>query len=141
MNLSKVFALSLLLVCSLAHARIQFHVQAELKNSLRYGYHRADVTFEVDVHEVLEIYNRDNVRVTAELLAERETVAVICFAIYAKNDAGKFEMIAAPVIAPNYTEPATISLGSSDSEIFTLSVQAQKVSTYFLLSDSNKQLI
>ncbi|GMU19636.1 MAG: hypothetical protein AMXMBFR12_08280 [Candidatus Babeliales bacterium] len=124
---SKVLALSLLLVSPFALARIQLHTQAELKSSKHYGNHSADITFQIDAHESLEVYNHGNVKVVAELLAEEETNATACFSIYAKNAAGEYEKISAPVIVPNYTEPAMISMGSTDGEIFTMTVKAQKV--------------
>ena len=124
---SKVLALILLLVSPLALARVQLHTQAELKNSKHYGHHSTDITFQIDAHESLEVYNHDNVKVVAELLAEEETTATACFTIYGKNAAGEFKKISAPVIVPNYTQPATISMESTDGEIFTMTVKAQKI--------------
>jgi len=124
---SKVLALSLLLVCPLALARVQLHTQAELKNSKQYGNQSADVTFQIDAQESLEIYNHGNVKVEAELLAEKEDYAVASFAIYAKNTAGEYEKISTPVLTAHYTEPAILSMGSTDGEIFTLTVEAQKI--------------
>ena len=108
---SKVLALSLLLVSPFALARVQLHTQAELKNSKQYGNHSTDITFQIDAHESLEVYNHGNVKVVAELLAEEEANATACFTIYGKNAAGEFEKISAPVIVPNYTDPAMISFG------------------------------
>lgn len=127
MIFSKVLVLSLLLVSPLALARVQLHAQAELKNSKHYGNHSANITFQIDAHESLEVYNHGDVKVVAELLAEEEADATACFTIYGKNAAGEFEKISAPVIVPSYTEPAIISLGSTDGEIFTMTVKAQKV--------------
>jgi len=127
MIFSKVLALSLLLVSPLALARVQLHTQAEFKNSKQYGNHSTDITFEIDAKECLEVYNHENVKVLAELLAEEEATATACFSIYAKNAVGEYEKISTPVIVPNYTEPAMISMGSTDGEIFTLTVKAQKV--------------
>ena len=124
---SKVLALSLLFVSPLALARVQLHTQAELKNSKQYGNHSADITFQIDAHESLEVYNHGDVKLVAELLAEGEATATACFTIYGKNAAGDYEKISAPVIVPNYTQPAMLSLGSTDGEIFTMTVQAQKV--------------
>ncbi len=124
---SKVLALSLLLVSPFALARVQLHTQAELKNSKQCSNHSTDITFQIDAHESLEVYNHGNVKVVAELLAEEEANATACFSIYAKNSAGEYEKISAPVIVTNYTEPAMISLGSSDGEIFTMTVSAQKI--------------
>ncbi|CAN5215583.1 hypothetical protein BH09DEP1_BH09DEP1_5290 [soil metagenome] len=124
---SKVIALSLLLVSPLALARVQMYAKAELKNSPAYGNHRADIVFQIDAKESLEVYNHDNIRVVAELLAEEETTATICFIFYAKNEAGEWEQISAPVLVPNYTSPATLSMGSTNGDIFTIVVEAQKV--------------
>lgn len=123
----KVLALSLLLVSPLALARVQLRTQAELKNSKQYGNHSTDIIFQIDAHEFLEVYNQGNIKIVAELLAEEEANATACFNIYAKNAAGEYEKISAPVIVPNYTEPAMISMGSTDGEIFTMTVNAQRV--------------
>lgn len=128
---SKVFVFSLLLVSPLALARVQLHTQANLKNSQRYGSHSADATFQIDAHKSLEVYNHENIKVIAELLAEEESCATACFTIYGKNAAGEFEKISAPIVVPNYTDPAMISMGSSDGETFTLTVKAQKVWSFF----------
>ena len=125
--ISKVFPLSLLFVSFLAFARVQFHTQAELKNSTRYGNHSADVAFQLDMHVSLEVYNKDNVYVVAELLREEETTATVCFTIYAKNTAGEYEIVGNPVLVPDYTAPASLSTGSTDGEIFTVTVSAQQV--------------
>lgn len=127
MKLSKVFALSLLLVSPIALARVQMHTQAELKNSPTYGNHKCDIVFNIDANESLEVYNHGNVRVVAELLAEKEDTAVICFTISAKNAAGDWEQITSPVLVPNYTDPAMIGMGSTEGDTFTLTVEAKKV--------------
>lgn len=126
MNLSKVFAFSLLLVSPLANARVQMHTQIELKNDPTYGNRSCDIVFTIDANESFEIYNHDNVRVVAELLAEREDCAIICFNIFAKT-ANEWEKILAPVLAPNHTEPALLHLGSSLGDDFKIIVSAQKI--------------
>jgi hypothetical protein len=123
----KFFALSVLLVCPFALARVQFHTQAELKNAAKQFNHSIDIVFQLDAHESLEVYNRDNLKVVAELLAEEEVTATVSFTISAKNAVGEYEKISAPVLVPNYTDSATISMGSSDGELFTMRVKAQKV--------------
>lgn len=127
MNLSNVFALSLLLVSPLALARVQMHTQAELTNSPRYGHHKADIVFNIDTNESLEVYNHENIRVTAGLLAEKENNCTIQFAIYAKNEAGEFELISSPVLVPNYTQPAELGIGSTNGDSFSLIVSAKKI--------------
>lgn len=123
----KFFAISLLLACPFALARVQLRTQAELKNNSKQSNHNVDITFQIDAHESLEVYNHDNLKVVAELLAEEEATATVCFTVYAKNATGEYEKISAPVLVPNYTEPATIAVGSSDGEIFTMHVEAQRV--------------
>lgn len=124
---SKVLALSLLLVSSLALARVQMHTKAELKNSPRYGNRTTDIVFQIDTNKSLEVCNHDNIRVVAELLEENETTATIHFTIYAKNEAGAWEKISAPSVVASYTEPAMIRIESNDGLDFTLVVKAQRV--------------
>lgn len=124
---SKVFALMLLLVCPLALARVQFNTTMELKNSPRYGNRTSTTEIQLDLNTPLEIYNLDDVRIEAELLAEKDENAVICYSIYAKNESDDFEKILAPVLVPGYGKEATLVLGSTSGDGFTLKVIAQKV--------------
>lgn len=136
MTTSKILALSLLLISPLASACIQLRTQAEIKNSPQYGNRTMDVTFQIKPQQSLEIYNTDDVKIVAELLTAQETRCVVSFAIYAKNSAGEYEKLSNPVLVPNYTHTARISLGETfkdvdgqtiEGEIFTLSVDATKI--------------
>ncbi|MGB8467394.1 MAG: hypothetical protein WCE21_00155 [Candidatus Babeliales bacterium] len=124
---TKALALSMLLVSSLTLARVQLHTQAQHQNSERYGNRSIDITFQIDKHQPLEIYNHDKIKIVAELLAEEEARATVSFTFYGKNNADEYEILLAPVIVPNYIDPAKVSLSSSDGELFTMTVQAQKV--------------
>jgi len=119
---SKVFALSLLFVSVLASAKVQFDLRAAVKNSVLYGNRDITVKFQIDEHETLEVYHDNTLKIVAELLSERDDAATICFTIYDHDTT-----IIAPVLIPNYVSPATLSLGSSKGESFTLVVNAQKV--------------
>lgn len=125
--ISRIFALSLLLVSSAALARVQLRTQAELKDSVQFGNRNADITFELNKCEPLEIYNHENIKVIAELLAEDDANATACFSIFAKDETGEFIKVSAPVVNPNYTEPAVVTLASTDGGIFTVNVTAQRV--------------
>jgi hypothetical protein len=124
---SSFFALALLLVSSCALARIAVHTQVELVNCSVYGTHSADMDFQIEVNESLDVYHDDNLRIVAQLLAQDEDRAVIAFAVHAKNKAGEFDIIAEPVIVPDYTNPATVSIGSSDGENFAMTVTTHAV--------------
>lgn len=126
MNLSKVFTLSLLLISSAALARVQMHTRAELKNDPIFGNRICDVVFNINVN-ALEIYNHDNIRVIAELLAEKEDNCIVSFTIFAKNDVDQWEQIKNPVLIPNYTETALLRMASSQGDSFTLEVDARKI--------------
>jgi hypothetical protein len=133
MIIYRVLALSLLLASSMALARVQLHTLVEVKNSKEYGNHNADITFQIDLDESLQVDDDGNVKLMAELQAERESNAGVKFTLYVKNMAGEYEKIFAPFIVPNYTEPAMVSIGShkkgnqSQGESFTITVEAQKV--------------
>lgn len=122
---SKVLSLSLLLISSLAFARVEFH--AEFKDAKRYPNSSRNVAFQIDSGESLEVYNLDDVRIVAELLVQEEAAATVQFTIYGKNDVGEYDKISAPVLVVNYAEPAVFSVASSEDENFTLTVQADKV--------------
>ena len=124
---STVFALGLLLVSPAALARVQMHTKSELKNDPLYGNHTANVVFKIDANESLEVFKDEKFRVVAELLAEKEDTATVCFTIYAKNAAGQYEQILAPVLVPNYTDPAMVRIGSTAGDSFTITVEAQKI--------------
>lgn len=126
MMTSKVLVLSLLLVSPLALARVQMHTCAEHKNSAAYGDRSVELTFQIDANETLEVYNKNDVCIVTELLAESEESATARFAISVKNAAGEMERIAEPVVVMNYAETATIGMSTSTDEVFTLMVTAQK---------------
>lgn len=125
MAISKILSLSLLLISSLAFARVEFHT--EFKDAKRYPNSTRNVAFQIDSGEFLEIYNLDDVRIVAELLVEEEATATVQFTIYGKNDAGEYAKVVSPVLAVNYAEPAVFSVASSEGENFTMTVQADKV--------------
>ena len=127
MKLSNFLALSLLLICPAALGRVKMHTQAELKNSSAFGDHKCDITFDIDEYESLEVYNYANVRVVAELLAEKNDTAIVCFNVFAKNAEDQWQEIVSPVLVPNYTETALVSIGSTEGDTFTIRVDARKI--------------
>jgi hypothetical protein len=102
----------------------------ELKNPARYGNRSITTVIQLNEKESVEVYNQDDVRIVAELLAEKETTATACYTIYTKNEDGTYERLA-PVLVPSYTKEATLSLGTKidgvESKTFTWKLTAQKI--------------
>ena len=126
MIISKPFSLSLLLISSLAFGRVQLHTLIESKNFKELNNHTIDVTFQCDAHEPVEIYNQDNVKVVVELLTEEETSAAVNFTIYSMHNSEDYEVVSSPVLSINYTDPAKISMGSSNGGELSVIIEAQK---------------
>jgi hypothetical protein len=125
---SKILALSLLSISSLALAHVQLHIQLELENAKQLSNHSINTTVQFDEHESLEIYNQGGAKVVvAELLVQEEATATVSFTLYGKNNAGEYETISAPVLVLNYTDPAVFSQSSTNGETIKMTVQAQKV--------------
>jgi hypothetical protein len=125
----KVLALSLLFSGPYSYARIQLHTKADFCDSARFGDHHCDTTCQLNIHEPIDVYTHDIVKMVAELLSEGPESCVVHFDCYAKNPAGQYEKIDQHVLAINYTDPAKISRRQIDgegnpSECFTLTARA-----------------
>lgn len=128
MNSTKVFALSLLLVSPLALARVQCNATMEIKGFENFANRIITTEVQLDVsNQTAEIYRSDDMRIDAQLLAETEETATICYAIYAKNDAGEFVKVSEPVLVPAYGKEASLALGSTKGDNFKMVLNVSKI--------------
>lgn len=111
---SKVFALSLLLVSPFALARVNLNTNMEINHPFPTQTIAAEN--QLDVKESAVVYDANNMRVEAELLAEQENDALVRYTISAKNAEGAYEVIAAPELCATYGKTATLSIGQKSEQ-------------------------
>jgi hypothetical protein len=127
MNTSKFLALSLLLVSSVALARVKFNTYMEFNNVSNIPNGNLTTQVELDANVLTEIYSADDMRIDAELLEEKDETATICYTIYAKNETGDFEKISAPVLSAAYGQEANLALGSAEGASINIVANATKI--------------
>ncbi len=107
-------------------AKVQVDPNEEFTDSKRYSDHTIDTIIQLDTNESQEIYNHDDVKIVAQLLAEEENTATVGFTIYTKNKSGEFQKFAEPVLVATYTEPAGLGMGATSGESIRITIKAQK---------------
>lgn len=127
MNTTKFFALSLLLVSSAALARVQFNTAINFNGFSNIANQTIASETQLDANTSAQIYSSDDVRIDAELIDEKDESATISYAIYAKNEAGDFEKISAPVLVAAYGQDATVAIGSTEGASINIVANATKI--------------
>lgn len=128
MNTSKIFALSLLLVCPLALARVNCNATMEIKGLPNSADRIITSEFQLDVdNKSTEVYRSDDLTINAQLLAENEETATISYNVYAKNEAGEFVKVSEPVLVPAYGQEATLAIGSTEGDSLNLTLKAHRI--------------
>lgn len=124
---SKLFALGLLLTCPFALARVQCNTYVELNQPEQQKKRTITTEIQLDANKPFVAYNGDDVRIEATLVSEQDVDATVRYSVYAKNTAGEFELITAPELCAVYGETAQVGMGSTNGDIFTLRLDAQKI--------------
>ncbi len=124
---SKVFALSLLLVCPLALARVQLNADMEITNPSKQYYRGITTEVKLDANVPADAYKSDELHIKVQLLDEQENMVHVRYTVSAINAEGDFVIVAEPELCAVYGDTAKISLGNTNGDTFTMTLQAQKI--------------
>jgi hypothetical protein len=111
MKLSKIVALSMLLVTPFALARVQLDAHFKINHSLENKNRSIATQLPLDAEESpTVIYEDGDLRIEAQVLAELENEVLVRYTLSVKNTHDVYEIVSAPKFRAAYGETATLVL-------------------------------
>jgi hypothetical protein len=127
----KIFALSLLLISPLALARVHFTTTIEMTHPSTQNTRTITAEAELENHASVVFHTSDDLLIEAQLLDERDKVAVVRYTVLVKNEQDVYEKMAEPVLHAAYDDIATLKIGQTIGDVeqndLTLTVKATKL--------------
>lgn len=125
MFFSRILPIGLIVACHFANAHVQIDTCVEFKTKT---HNKRSINAKVKLEAGLPalVHESNDLRIEALVLDEQEKQAIVAFAVHATNGNGEFELVTAPTLSVTYGQTATLNLGSTNGDNFSMTLKTQK---------------